>query len=76
MGRANQALTIKQADRLQLQSMVRSRSLPPSQVRRSRIVLLAGEGQSNRAVARHSGVSAPVVSHWRRWSFPLQVSQE
>ena len=46
--------------------MVRSRRLPPSLVRRARIALLAGEGQSNRAVARHCGVSAPVVSHWRR----------
>jgi transposase len=66
MGRANTALTISEADRAQLDSMVRSRSMPHSLVRRARIVLLSGEGQSNREVARRCGVSAPAVSHWRR----------
>src|SRR5215472_6033407 len=66
MGRPNKALMINEADRLQLQSMVRSRSMPHSLVRRARIVLLSGDGQSNREVARRCGVSAPAVSHWRR----------
>jgi transposase len=66
MGRANTALTISEADRAQLDSMVRSRSMPHSLVRRARIVLLSGAGQSNREVARRCGVSAPAVSHWRR----------
>jgi transposase len=66
MGRPNKALMINDADRLQLQSMVRSRSMPHSLVRRARIILLSGDGQSNREVARRCGVSAPVVSHWRR----------
>jgi putative transposase len=66
MGRPNKALTINEADRLQLQSMVHSRSMPHSLVRRARIVLLSGDGESNREVARRCGVSAPAVSHWRR----------
>jgi putative transposase len=66
MGRPNKALMINDADRLQLQSMVRSRSMPHSLVRRARIILLSGDEQSNREVARRCGVSAPVVSHWRR----------
>jgi transposase len=66
MGRLNKALTIGEADRLQLQALVRSRSMPHSLVRRARIVLLSGAGQSNREVARRCGVSAPAVSHWRR----------
>jgi transposase len=66
MGRLNQALMITEADRLQLQAMVRSRSMPHSLVRRARIILLSGDGQSNREVARRCGVSAPAVSHWRR----------
>jgi transposase len=66
MGRPNKALTINEADRLQLQSMVHSRSMPHSLVRRARIVLLSGDGASNREVARRCGVSAPAVSHWRR----------
>src|SRR6201982_4214468 len=66
MGRPNKGLTIDEADRLQLQSMVHSRSMPHSLVRRAQIVLLSGEGDSNREVARRCGVSAPAVSHWRR----------
>ena len=66
MGRPNKALRITQADRLQLRAMVRSRSMPHSLVRRAQIVLLSGEGESNREVARRCGVSAPAVSHWRR----------
>src|ERR1700676_4941933 len=66
MGRPNKALLIGEADRLQLHALVRSRSMPHSLVRRARIVLLSGEGQSNREVARRCGVSAPAASHWRR----------
>src|SRR5215813_1854347 len=66
MGRPNEALMISEGDRLQLQSLVRSRSMPHSLVRRARIVLLSGDGESNREVARRCGVSAPAVSHWRR----------
>jgi transposase len=66
MGRPNKALTIGEAERLQLQALVRSRSMPRSLVRRARMVLLSGAGQSNREVARRCGVSAPAVSHWRR----------
>src|ERR1700751_2532763 len=66
MDRPSKALTINEADRLQLQSMVHSRSMPHSLVRRARIVLLSGDGASNREVARRCGVSAPAVSHWRR----------
>jgi putative transposase len=57
---------VSDADREQLRAMVRSRSMPHSLVRRAQIVLLSGEGESNREVARRCGVTAPAVSHWRR----------
>ena len=66
MSRPNTALSINEADREQLRAMVRSHSMPHALVRRAQIVLLSGEGQSNREVARRCGVSAPVISHWRR----------
>jgi transposase len=66
MGRPNTALVISEADREQLRALVRSQSMPHALVRRAQIVLLSGEGSSNREVARRCGVSAPVVSHWRR----------
>lgn len=66
MGRPNTALMIGQSERSQLRSIVRSRSLPHSLVRRAQIVLLSAEGSANREVARRCGVSAPVVSLWRQ----------
>ncbi len=66
MGRPNTALMISEAERTQLHSIVRSRSLPHSLVRRAQIVLLSAEGRSNREVARRCGVSAPVVGLWRQ----------
>jgi transposase len=66
MGRPNRALVVSEEDREQLRALVRSRTMPHSLVRRARIVLLSGEGVSNREVARRCGVTAPAVSHWRR----------
>src|SRR5437868_805817 len=65
MGRPNTALVISESEKSQLQSLVRSRSMPHSLVRRAKIVLLSADGESNRAVAKQCGVSAPVVSLWR-----------
>jgi AraC-like DNA-binding protein len=66
MGRPNTALMIGPLERSQLRSIVRSRSLPHSLVRRAQIVLLSAAGAANREVARRCGVSAPVVSLWRQ----------
>ena len=66
MGRPNTALTISPSERSQLRSIVRSRSLPHSLVRRAHIILLSAAGAANREVARRCGVSAPVVSLWRQ----------
>src|SRR5258708_7106220 len=66
MGRPNTALMISQLERSQLRSIVRSRSLPHSLVRRAQIVLLSAAGAANSEVARRCGVSAPVVSLWRQ----------
>ena len=66
MGRPNTALTISPSERSQLRSIVRSRSLAHSLVRRAQIVLLSADGAANREVARRCGVSAPVVSLWRQ----------
>ena len=66
MGRPNTALVVSATDREQLRALVRSQTTPHGLVRRARIVLLSGEGKSNREVARCCGVTAPAVSHWRR----------
>lgn len=65
MGRPNTALVISEAERRDLEALVRSRSMPHALVRRAQIVLRSAEGASNRTVARECGVSAPIVSLWR-----------
>jgi putative transposase len=65
MGRPNTALVISQAERKDLEAIVRSRSMPYAVVRRAQIVLQSADGASNRTVARNCGVSAPIVSLWR-----------
>src|SRR5579864_1265234 len=65
MGRPNTALVISESEKSELHSIVRSRSMPHSLVRRAQIVLLSAACGSNRAVATQCGVSAPVVSLWR-----------
>src|SRR5215813_13425365 len=65
MGRPNTALVISEAERRDLEALVRSRSMPHARVRRACIVLRSADGASNRTVARECGVSAPIVSLWR-----------
>src|ERR1700687_814524 len=65
MGRPNTALVISQAERKDLEAIVRSRSMPHAVVRRAQIVLQSADAASDRTVARNCGVSAPIVSLWR-----------
>jgi transposase len=65
MGRPNTALVISQAERKDLEAIVRSRSMPYAVVRRAQIVLQSADGACNRTVARNCGISAPIVSLWR-----------
>ena len=66
MGRPNVVLELSVAEREQLGSIVRSRSLPHSLVRRARIVLMSADGVTNGIIAQRCGVSGPTISHWRR----------
>jgi hypothetical protein len=60
MGRPNRALIISRAERSQLRSIVRSRSLPHSLARRGQIVLLSADGP---LTERSPGV-AELVPRW------------
>jgi transposase len=66
MGRPNVAVKVSPAEREQLDSIVRSRSLPHSLVRRARIIVMSADGVANRVIAQGCGVSVPTISHWRR----------
>jgi putative transposase len=53
-------------ERMTLESTVRSPSAAQRDVLRSRIVLLAAEGQRNEQIQERLGISKPVVIKWRR----------
>jgi transposase len=65
-GRPKPILTLSEEEREQLQGWTRSPSLPQGLATRSRIVLLAAQGSSNRAVAVRLNVSPATVGKWRR----------
>jgi putative transposase len=65
MGRPAKALTVNVEDRLQLESIARSQSLPAGLVRRAQMILRMADGESNTAVARRYRVSRPTVTLWR-----------
>ena len=52
--------------REQLQSMARSRSLSHGLVRRAKIILMAAEGTTNKAISQEIGLSAASVGMWRK----------
>lgn len=68
MPRSNSAVVVTRAERLQLESIARSRSMPHGLVRRAQIVLGSADGVGSSELARRHRVSRPTVSLWRkRW---------
>jgi len=68
MARPNSTVVLTREERLQLESIARSRSMPHGLVRRAQIVLGAADGVGTSELARRHGVSRPTVSLWRkRW---------
>jgi len=66
MPRPNSAVTLTGEERLQLESIARSRSMPHGLVRRVQIVLGSADGVGTSELARRHRVSRPTVSLWRR----------
>jgi putative transposase len=65
MGRKAKELSVSAADRVQLESIARSQSLPAALSRRAQMILRLADGEPNSAVARRYRVSRPTVSLWR-----------
>lgn len=64
-GRPAKELVVSAEDRVQLESIARSQSLPAALVRRAQMILQMADGESNSAVARRFRVSRPTVTMWR-----------
>jgi putative transposase len=65
-GRPKQAVVLPEADREQLTSVARSRSLPHGLVIRARLVLLAADGLPSSVISDKLGLSQQTVCLWRR----------
>ena len=65
-GRPLVPLTVSPAEREELVSITRSRSMPQALATRARIVLLAADGHSNTNIAEKLGLSNPTVGIWRK----------
>ena len=65
-GRPLAPLTVAPAERGELVSITRSRSMPQALATRARIVLLAADGHSNTDIAEKLGLSKPTVGIWRK----------
>ena len=63
--RAAPGLSISEMERVELQRLTRSSSVSAGLAQRARIVLLAGEGVANTAIAERVGISRPTVIAWR-----------
>jgi transposase len=59
------ALALREGDRERLAELARLPSVPSGLAKRARMVLLAGDGVPNAAIARAVGVSRPTVIGWR-----------
>ncbi len=66
LGRPTPSIALSEDTRKQLQSMVRSRSLPHALARRAQIVLLAADGLNNKSIASKVGLSGRMVGIWRQ----------
>jgi putative transposase len=66
VGRPLTLLTLSDSEREELLSITRSRSMPQSLAIRSRIVLLAADGESNTDIAKRLELSKPTVGIWRK----------
>jgi putative transposase len=66
MGRPKVELVLQAAEQSQLQSMVRSRSIPAALRARAQIVLASATGEPNSSIAARLGFTKATVGKWRR----------
>jgi putative transposase len=66
IGRPVAPVELSEHVRRELQGWCRSRTLPAGLARRARLILLAAEGLSNKAIAEKVGLSGAMVGVWRK----------
>jgi len=68
-GRIAPALSLTDDERNQLESYVRSRSMPSGLSTRFKIILLAADGMENKEISEKTGLSRASVGKWRKRYF-------
>ena len=74
MGRPKADLMLQPAERAQLQSMVRSRSIPAALRERAQIVLASAGGEPNSSIAARLGHTNAMIGKWRRRFVERRIS--
>lgn len=64
-GRPRAGLMLTEAERSQLESFARSRSLPAALSNRARIVLSSADGEANNSIAQRLKLSPATIGKWR-----------
>lgn len=63
-----QAISLTDTERDELERIARSRSAAHGLVRRAKIILASAGGETNTSIARRLGIANPTVCHWRnKW---------
>ena len=65
-GRPVEPLALEEDERLQLEAISRSRSMPHGLVRRARIILMTADGVPTTEIAKQCDASRPTISNWRK----------
>jgi transposase len=62
---AAEAITLTSEERMELQQMVQSRTLPAGDVFRARLILMLAEGLPYRTIQERLATTAPTISRWK-----------
>ena len=72
-GRPKRPLVLTEEQRIQLESLSRSRAIPHGLVQRAKIILMAADGLSNTKISERLGMSKPSVGKWRQRYLDLGI---
>ncbi|HEX4168892.1 MAG TPA: helix-turn-helix domain-containing protein, partial [Bryobacteraceae bacterium] len=62
---AGEAITLTMEERLELEQMTQSRTLPAGDVFRARLILMLAEGLAYRRIEEKLDTTAPTISRWK-----------
>ena len=61
-----EAITLTADERVELEQLAQSRTLPAGDVFRARLILMLADGLPYRTIQERLGTTAPTIARWRR----------